>query len=99
MLQASGSALVAGQREHSDEGVWVQVVRGLFFEGVAYAPGSVLHVPKRFAQEYGRLGKIILIAAPEPHGEQGPRMLHLAGELSVDVAAIPTMKPKRGKQL
>jgi len=96
MLQASGSALVAGQREHSDEGVWVQVVRGLFFEGVAYAPGSVLHVPKRFAQEYGRLGKTILTAAPESELDQGPRLMRLSGALSVSQDA-GTTKRKRGK--
>jgi len=97
MLQASGSALVAGQREISDEGVWVRVVRGLFFEGVAYAPGSVLQVPKRFAQEYGRLGKTILVAAPESDTDQGPRLLRLAGALSVSQDTGHTMKRKRGK--
>lgn len=80
MLQATGSALVAGQAPTSGAGpvVWVRVVRGFYFDGAAHAPGVLLAVPMGFAVEVVRLNKAAWATAPTPRP-----VLHLSGGLTV----------------
>jgi len=90
MLQATGSALVSGERV-TDTVVWITVLRGFCFDGAAYAPGETLAVPSRFAKEMCSLKKAQMVSAPVQEPVRGP-LLRLDGGLTVTPTETPTRK-------
>lgn len=91
MLEANGSALVSGERVPADTMVWVEAVRGFYFDGTAHPPGTRVAVPSRFGKELVALGKAKWSEAPAPMLSARP-LLKLTGSLQV---ASDEAEPKR----
>ena len=82
MLEANGSALVSGERVPADTVVWVEAMRGFYFDGAAHPPGARVAVPSRFGKELVALGKATWSESPAPEPSARP-LLKLTGSLQV----------------
>ncbi len=100
MLEAKGSALVAGELMAHDTMTTVRILRGVYdHTGTARRPGTVVPVPSRLAVELIALKKAELVREVPPLPEAVPvKLLKLSGDLTVDPTPPDTEPPKARRQ-